>query len=78
MSKLNLILGFSYCQGRLQDSACTKKEECKRYLNHYKVTEQCLWFVTAHDCIINDHRHFIKLEVQDAYDSLNKDLIKIK
>ena len=76
MSKLNLISDFSYCHGRLKDSICEKKEECKRYLNHYKVTEQCLWFVTSYDCINNDHMHFVMLEVKDAYDSLNKDLIK--
>lgn len=76
MSKLNLILDFSYCQGRLKDSICEKKEECKRYLNHYKATEQRLWFVASYDCISNDHLHFIKLEVQDAYNSFNKDLIK--
>lgn len=76
MSKLNLILDFSYCGGVLKDSICEKKEECKRYLNHYKVTEQCLWFVTSYDCINNDHLHFVKLEVQDAYNSFNKDLIK--
>lgn len=78
MSKLKLNYDFSYCGGALKDSICPKRDECKRYIKHYDVNVQRLWYVSAYDCIDNDMNNFVKLVNIDGYDKLNEVLNKNK
>ena len=78
MSKLKLIRDFSYCGGVSKDSICIKRDECKRYIKHYEVNEQYLWFVSADDCVDNGMNHFVKLSPSRCYDKLNELLNKNK
>ena len=78
MSKLKLNYDFSYCGGALKDSICTKREECKRYIKHYEVDTQRLWYVSAYDCVDNGMNHFVKLSPSRCYDNLNEVLNKNK
>lgn len=78
MSKLKLNYDFSYCSGELKDSICTNREQCKRYIKHYEVDAQRLWYVSAYDCVDNNMNHFVKLSPSRCYDNLNELLSKNK
>lgn len=78
MEKLNLNTDISYCNGATLKGQCIKQDHCKRYLKHYKVDAQCLWFVSADECIRNNHLHFLEFSnkvnknVLYGYDKLNE------
>ena len=78
MSKLKLNYDFSYCGGALKDSMCPNREQCKRYIKHYEVDTQRLWYVSAYDCVYNGMNHFVKLSPSRCYDNLNELLNKNK